>query len=152
MRIPYDDSVCQPPIQRPLSISNICLSSYEGRETESTCPPAADLVNTRHSWNSRPYPYGWPKEKPEEKGIDVSLAVDFVRMAVQDEYNVGIIMSTDTDLKPALETLTQITDRRDQALTAMPGALSISGRRLWCHWLDEADYTRVHDTRDYNIV
>lgn len=54
------------------------------------------------------YPYGWPDrsqvgEKPQEKGIDVALAIDFVALAVTKEYEVGILMSTDTDLKPALE-------------------------------------------------
>ena len=36
------------------------------------------------------YPRTWPHHKPEEKGIDVSLAVDFVLMAVQGDYDVGI--------------------------------------------------------------
>ncbi|MYF83120.1 MAG: NYN domain-containing protein [Acidimicrobiia bacterium] len=49
------------------------------------------------------YPYGWPRQKPEEKGIDVAMAVDFVLMAARREYDVGILMSADTDLKPALE-------------------------------------------------
>lgn len=31
---------------------------------------------------------------------------------MQDEYDVGILMSTDTDLKPALEGVTQLTNRR----------------------------------------
>jgi hypothetical protein len=43
------------------------------------------------------YPAAYPREKPEEKGIDVALAVDFVMMAARDEYDVGILMSTDTD-------------------------------------------------------
>jgi len=44
------------------------------------------------------YPLNWPVERAQEKGIDVSLAVDFVVMAVRGEYDVGVIMSTDTDL------------------------------------------------------
>lgn len=49
------------------------------------------------------YPSDWPTSKPQEKGIDVALAVDFVAMAVRGEYDIGIIVSTDTDLIPALE-------------------------------------------------
>ncbi|MDR0284680.1 MAG: NYN domain-containing protein, partial [Propionibacteriaceae bacterium] len=59
---------------------------------------------------SRPirYPPGYPTthaigQKPTEKGIDVSLAVDFVTLAVQGKYDIGILMSLDTDLIPALE-------------------------------------------------
>lgn len=49
------------------------------------------------------YPRGWPREKAEEKGIDVALAVEFVMMAIRGEYDLGVVMSTDTDVKPALE-------------------------------------------------
>ena len=41
--------------------------------------------------------------KPQEKGIDVALAVDFVTMAVDKRYDIGVIFSTDSDLRPALE-------------------------------------------------
>lgn len=52
------------------------------------------------------YPRGWPAtsrigERPQEKGIDVALAIDYVVMAVRREFEVGILMSTDTDMKPA---------------------------------------------------
>src|SRR5205823_5212336 len=49
------------------------------------------------------YPRNWPKEPEHEKGIDVQLAIDLVAGAVRTEYEVAILMSTDTDLKPALE-------------------------------------------------
>ena len=48
------------------------------------------------------YPQNWPTEKPKEKGIDVALAIDFALMDVRGDYDVGVLMSTDTDLKPAL--------------------------------------------------
>lgn len=33
----------------------------------------------------------------------MALAIDFVRLAIEDAYDVGILVSSDTDLKPALE-------------------------------------------------
>ncbi len=39
----------------------------------------------------------------QEKGIDVALCIDFVAMAIDGLYDVGVIVSTDTDLLPALE-------------------------------------------------
>jgi uncharacterized LabA/DUF88 family protein len=36
-----------------------------------------------------------------EKAVDVMLAVDLVRMAVQDEYDVAYILSADGDYTPA---------------------------------------------------
>lgn len=60
------------------------------------------------------YPRRWPDthqpgERPREKGIDIALAIDFVTMAVRREYDVGILMSTDTDMKPALEAVAELT-------------------------------------------
>jgi len=60
-----------------------------------------DLVH--HELRTLRYPRNWPQEPAQEKGIDVQLAVDFVRGALAGWFDVGIIMSTDTDLRPALE-------------------------------------------------
>lgn len=103
------------------------------------------------------YPQAWPAFKAEEKGIDVALAVDFVSMAVRGEYDVGIIMSTDTDLKPALEAVIRLRTgdrpRCEVAAWTAPGSharrLSIPNARLWCHWFGPDDYQAVWDPRDY---
>ena len=96
----------------------------------------------------------WPTEPAQEKGIDVALAIDFVRLAIDGAYDVGVMMSTDNDLLPALEFVRNHdpgrlhvavaawgTGRGDQRL-ALPG--------LWCHWLSQADYNAVADSTDYN--
>jgi uncharacterized LabA/DUF88 family protein len=45
-----------------------------------------------------------PKERPREKGIDVLLAIDLVRLALdEDGFDVAVLLSGDTDLVPALE-------------------------------------------------
>lgn len=49
------------------------------------------------------YPRGWPAVPAQEKGVDVALAVDFVKLAIEGEYDVGVMMSTDNDLLPVLE-------------------------------------------------
>lgn len=108
-------------------------------------------------WRTLRYPRNWPQEREEEKGIDVALAIDFVTMAVRGEYDVGVIMSTDTDLKPALEAVAAMGGnpypRAEVAAWSTQAQhsrrLSIPGRRLWCHWLDEQDYRSVADPTDY---
>jgi uncharacterized LabA/DUF88 family protein len=103
------------------------------------------------------YPVSWPKLREEEKGIDVSLAVDYVMMAVKGEFDVGIIISTDTDLKPALEAVLGLQGnpypRVELAAWSSPTRrsrrLSIPGSTIWCHWLDENDYWSVSDTTNY---
>jgi len=95
--------------------------------------------------------------RAEEKGIDVALAVDFVMMAVAREYDVGILMSTDTDLKPALEAVLSLGGspicevaawkERDQPARQ----LRLTGANLWCHFLYLEDYKLLADGRDYTV-
>ncbi len=108
------------------------------------------------------YPRGWPDTPAQEKGVDVQLAVDLVMGYLAGEFDVGIVFSTDTDLVPALEAAYAIAGRegrRPPEVAAWRGrsgrgrrSLRISGRPLWCHWLDWADYQKVADTSDYNIA
>jgi len=43
-----------------------------------------------------------PNEKPKEKGTDVKIAVDLVIGAVDNHYDTAILISSDTDLIPAI--------------------------------------------------
>ena len=91
----------------------------------------------------------------QEKGIDVALATDFVRLALQGAYDVGIIMSTDSDLQPALETVRDHGPSGCCIEVAAWGTkgqdqrLSLPGTNVWCHWLDQADYDAVADLNGY---
>lgn len=111
-----------------------------------------DPAVTRPLW----YPRDYPSSRPKEKGIDVALAVDFVMGAVKGWYNVGIMMSLDTDLKPALECVVDELQgiRVEVAAWNQVGEraswLSIKGSNLWCHWLNEPEYEAVRDDHDYN--
>ncbi|MFH0829104.1 MAG: NYN domain-containing protein [Candidatus Kerfeldbacteria bacterium] len=42
-------------------------------------------------------------ERVREKGIDVKLATDLIVGAVDDKYDIGIVVSSDTDLIPAID-------------------------------------------------
>lgn len=104
------------------------------------------------------YPRGWPAshrpgERPQEKGIDVALALDFVVMAVRKDFDVGILMSTDTDMKPALEAVAELTasqgTRAEVAAWSTAGQhnrrLAIRSRNLYCHWVGKDVYDRIAD-------
>jgi len=104
------------------------------------------------------YPRDWPRSRPQEKGIDVLLAIDFVQMAVRREYDIGILMSHDTDLAPALEAVDGLgrtapgAPRCEVAAWAAfrsPQRLRLPGAAIWCHYLTAADFTAVADLRDY---
>ncbi len=103
------------------------------------------------------YPQGWPQcaAKPEEKGIDVALAIDFVMMAHRNQFDVGIIMSCDTDLRPAIEAVMADTDKRVEVAawkaTAGDGQrLAVPKRDIWCNWLTLDHYNKCADGTDYS--
>ena len=44
-----------------------------------------------------------PDRSFHEKGVDVRLAVEMIRLAREDQYDVAYLLSSDTDLVPAVE-------------------------------------------------
>jgi uncharacterized LabA/DUF88 family protein len=107
------------------------------------------------------YPGGWPKNRAEEKGIDVQLAIDFVMGTLRQDFDVGVIFSTDTDLLPALEGAIELVKGSGRPLPEVaswrePGGkgrrrLNIPGTPLTCHWLEWGDYQACEDNTDYNV-
>ncbi|HEY8629929.1 MAG TPA: NYN domain-containing protein [Gaiellaceae bacterium] len=115
---------------------------------------------TRLKWRMLRYPPSYPQVPPRQKGIDVHLAVDMVRMYVEDKYDVAILASTDTDLVPALEALFELDRGKGYApvevaawITELqPKRLRVRGHQMWCHELAFADYQKIADRTDYNIA
>jgi hypothetical protein len=106
---------------------------------------------------SRPlrYPADWPLSRAQEKGVDVALAVDFVTMAVNGDYDFGVIASTDSDLRPALEFVEKhYPDTIKIAVAAwksekLKSRLSVRGSKIWCHYFGQDDYNALADATDY---
>lgn len=110
----------------------------------------ADPVVTAYRRPLR-YPPNWPSAPAQEKGIDVALATDFVGLAYERAYDVGIMVSGDTDLLPALELVARHKLAHiEVAMWRGCGRLKFPGTGLpWCHHLSEEDYRAVHDPTDY---
>lgn len=105
------------------------------------------------------YPRNWPDVRAEEKGIDVALAIDFVMGAVDGLYDVGVLFSADTDLRPALEVVKYRYAKEgpvprvaawlgDDGRTSQ---LRVPGYRVWCYLLTRDDYAAIRDTTDYTL-
>ena len=102
------------------------------------------------------YPRDWVEGahqqlRPIEKGIDVALAVDLVRLGMEKAYDAAIVMSGDKDLLPALETVYDLKLGHVE-LAAWTGCyrLRFAGTQLpWCHWVSEAEFRTVEDDTDY---
>lgn len=120
--------------------------------------PGVD-VTVRSLRYPRGYQPGRASAKPKEKGIDVQIAVDFVLMAVRDEYDVGVLMSLDTDLRPAIEAVLALGGPSVEVAAWQPSDSARQRYRLKlkgssqprCNWIAE-DIYRLHlaDDRDYN--
>jgi uncharacterized LabA/DUF88 family protein len=101
------------------------------------------------------YPRGWPTQPAEEKGVDVELAVDLVFSAARQNYDVGVVVSTDTDLVPALQAVCDLyrawgRPRLEVAAWAALGKrLRVPGVPIWCHLLDRNDFETVRDDAAY---
>jgi len=103
------------------------------------------------------YPQDWPNSKAQQKGVDVALAVDFVALAIDSFYDVGVIASTDADLRPALEYVIKKCRNKCHVEVAAwftqqtKNRLSIPGINIWCHRLNRTDYDAIADLTDYNL-
>ncbi len=102
------------------------------------------------------YPPNWPAERAQEKGIDVALAVDYVTLAVENMYDIGVIASTDSDLLPALEYVYSQGAMGGPRAAVMAWSsttgnprLAIPGAHLWCYWFNQSDFDSIADPTNY---
>jgi uncharacterized LabA/DUF88 family protein len=96
------------------------------------------------------------KPVPQEKGIDVRLALDVVRLARQAQFDVAVIFSQDQDLAEVVKEVKDIS--RDQnrwlkVVSAFPaGPNATAGRGIdGADWIgiDQATYDACLDPHDY---
>ena len=92
---------------------------------------------------------GWPDLPPQEKGIDVAVAVDLMHLAFRRQYDALVLFSGDTDLLPALEAIVNLRLAHvEVACWAGFKPLRFPGSnppRPWCHSLSMADWDSVTD-------
>ena len=97
-----------------------------------------------------------PIATPHEKGIDVRLALDVVRLARTRQFDVAVIFSQDNDLAEIVNEVRDISveqDRWIKLVCAFPvGANATSRRGIdrtdWVR-IEEDDYNRCLDPKDY---
>jgi len=156
------DLICQRTSATNVNLKQVRI--YRGRP-DSTKDPQTYKAHMKQClfWQScgvevitRPLRY-LPSSKPQEKGIDVALAVDYVTMAVDGEYHIGVVFSTDTDLRPALEFVyKKFAHIKIETVSwrspCFKKWLSIPTGNIWCHFLDINDYYSVADTTNYSCL
>lgn len=120
------------------------------RAQASVTPVTRPLKYYPTTWDHLGFPVAW---EAREKGIDVLLAIHMVMGARNNEYDVAVLVSADTDLIPALEAVRDL--GKVVEVAAWDGPLRNSRLSLrpnvWCHWLNESDYRLVGDPTDYTV-
>ena len=92
----------------------------------------------------------------QEKGVDVTLALDLVQATYERTYETVVIVSQDSDFGPAVRLSKEIAKSQGRTLTfysAFPferGKVSHRGvpGTIWRH-IDKATYDACQDPRDY---
>lgn len=97
------------------------------------------------------YPPNYPTAPATEKGIDVAIAVDMMRMAAGGQFDAAILFSCDKDLLPVVEALTETKLAHvEVAAWAQAPRLRLDGtQKPWCHYLGESDFNSIRDRFDY---
>ena len=92
----------------------------------------------------------------QEKGVDVSLALDLVRATYEERYEAAIIVSQDWDFGPAVRLAKEIARRQNRSLVyesafpVGPGSMSRRGipGTTWIA-IDKPTYDTCQDLTDY---
>jgi hypothetical protein len=132
-----------------------------GKETYQCVPEPSLIADTlagkRDTWEPRDgrvrvvshplFHRNWPDDAPVEKGVDVSLAIELVRMTLQDheQYDALIGFSSDTDLRPALKLCRELGGPViEVACWTGANPLQDPATHLpYCHFLNENAWKRI---------
>jgi uncharacterized LabA/DUF88 family protein len=99
----------------------------------------------------------YPPRQGREKGVDVQLAVDVVRLAMENAYDVLVLASADSDLLPVLEFVAE--RYPEKAIETMgwrglpegdaAAPLDVRGFDVRRHRLTLDEFTAVEDVTNY---
>jgi len=114
-----------------------------------------DLPNPqKHQGTSRMVEVS-PHQRAREKGIDVALALDVIDLAQQDQMDVAIIVSSDTDLCEVARVVHSVTGTKGKRVSVE--AAVVRGKRPvllrhcdYTHNLSQNDFHEFSDSFDYH--
>lgn len=90
------------------------------------------------------------RDRPQEKGVDVELAVSLVASAIKEDWDVAILVSHDTDLLPAIDAAAEVGKRVEVA--AWSGSHRLKAPSIaYCHMLSREDFIAMRDHHDYEV-
>ena len=86
-------------------------------------------------------------QPPRQKGVDVAMALDIVTLGSRGEYDCAAVVSTDTDLLPAIEYIKELGSPSIEVACwwskRLHKRLRLREGWIWCHRLSSEDYDSV---------
>lgn len=114
----------------------------QAQQSEWTRDPRVKVVY-------RPLKY-YPDGTVKEKGVDVLVALELVKLAATAGSDVVILAAHDTDQEPALQLAFQLAGNRVETAGWMHSKrLRVPGEPTWHTQLDEGAFIRCRDAKDY---
>ncbi|SNS61366.1 NYN domain-containing protein [Micrococcales bacterium KH10] len=117
----------------------------QAQQSEWTRDPRVEVVHRglRYSWVNG-------EKHAQEKGVDVLVALDFVRSADRGDADAVILASHDTDLEPALAAAFE-SGKVSVETAGWKGCriLKVPGQRVWHTSLHGAHFVQARDRKDY---
>jgi len=102
------------------------------QERQSTYIEALETLNDfqifygKYQLNPRQCSYcGFQDEVPNEKMTDVNVAVEILKDAYQDKFDVALLISADSDLVPPIKTVRELFPNKRVVIASPPGRYSV---------------------------
>jgi len=101
--------------------------------------------------NYRPLRYYWDNgvAYPQEKGVDVMIALHLMRAAREGSFGLVILATHDTDLEPAVDEACSTGDCRVETTGWQNGKRLRPTTSVWHTFLDSSAFIRARDRKDY---
>ncbi len=85
----------------------------------------------------------------QEKGVDVRIAIDMIRLALKDEYDTALIFSEDQDFSEVVDEIRSISHERPRWIGVV---CAFPKRKVWNKKKNDYVYTRgINNTTWYRI-
>ena len=84
------------------------------------------IFRGKYQLNPRQCPHcGFQDKVPDEKMTDVNIAVEILKDAYQDNFDVALLISADSDLVPPIETVRELSPNKRVVIASPPGRYSV---------------------------
>lgn len=111
--------------------------------------PEAHVDQDRRSVRVEPY------QRPREKGIDLALGLDVVDLALNEEFDVAVVLSSDTDLVEVARMVHRMTSAKGDRMSIEAAVFNDEPKKIrmghydFTHQFGREDFEETRDSFNY---